>query len=324
MKSLFDKLPSPFFVLAPMYDVTDTVFRQMVASLSPPDLFFTEFVNADGLQSKGRKNIGFRLRFSDKEKPLIAQIWGKNPENFKKTAADLVQAGFDGIDINMGCPDKAVLKNGCCAALINDHQLAEAIVQATHDGAAGQVPVSVKTRIGFREYDEDWLRFLFGLKLDMLSIHLRTVREMSKVPAHWELMAKIRELRDEIAPNTRLVGNGDVESKAHGLELTSQHKVDGVMIGTGIFRDPFAFSDQSRWEVMGPAEKIKIYERHVKLFAETWTKGERPIITLNKFCKIYVNGFDGAKEYRERLMHASSTDDLLSRLSEIQRELSGI
>lgn len=321
MKSLFDKLPTPFFVLAPMYDVTDTVFRQVIADLSPPDLFFTEFVNADGLQSAGRENINFRLRFSAKEKPLIAQIWGKNPENFNKTAADLVRTGFDGIDINMGCPDKAVLKNGCCAALINDHELAKAIIQATRKAAAGKIPVSVKTRIGFREYDEEWLKFLLGLKLDMLTIHLRTVREMSKVPAHWELMGQIRNLRDEISPGTLLVGNGDLESKSQGLELTRQYKIDGAMIGTGIFQDPFAFSEQSRWADMGPSEKIEIYENHVKLFAATWKKSERPIVTLNKFCKIYISGFNGAKDYRERLMQASSTDDLLNRLSEIKGEL---
>lgn len=322
MKSLFDKLPRPFFVLAPLYDVTDTVFRQIVAGCAPPDLFFTEFVNADGLQSPGRANIDFRLRFNSGEKPIIAQIWGKNPENFKKSAQDLVAMGYDGVDINMGCPDKAVLKNGCCAALINDHALAKKIIEATREGTAGKVPVSVKTRIGFRDFDGGWLRFLLEQQIDMLSVHLRTVKEMSKVPAHWELMSEIRRLRDEISPQTLLVGNGDVESRAHGLQLAKARGLDGVMIGRGVFADPFVFAAKSPWQQMSPAQKIELYARHVELFAQTWQRGERPIVTLNKFCKIYVSGFDGAREQRERLMGCRKIDELIATLEDIKADIS--
>src|SRR6476659_1566555 len=178
--NFLQQLPRPFFVLAPMDDVTDTVFRQVVADCAAPDVFFTEFVNVDGLQSPGRAKLIKKLQFTAKEKPVIAQIWGKNPENFCKTANELVEMGFAGIDLNMGCPEKTVVKNGCCSALINNRELAAEIIKATQEGAAGRVPVSVKTRIGFSQIDLTWLEFLLGLKLDMLTIHGRTRKEMSE------------------------------------------------------------------------------------------------------------------------------------------------
>jgi tRNA-dihydrouridine synthase len=304
-----------------MYDVTDTVFRQIIAGLARPDFFMTEFVNVDGLQSAGRDKIIHRLKFSAKEKPIIAQIWGKQPENYRKTARELVGMGFDGIDINMGCPDKAVLKNGCCAALIDNHSLAEKIIQAVKDGTGGKVPVSVKTRTGRREFNKGWLEFLLAQELDMLTIHLRTVREMSKVPAHWELMDEIRPLRDKIAPNTLLVGNGDVKDRKQGRALAKKHGIDGVMIGTGIFEDPYLFSDESPWRSLKPQQKIELYEKQVKLFAKTWQNNERPVITLNRFCKIYVSGFDGAKDLREELMSAKTSDELLRELDKISNNI---
>jgi tRNA-dihydrouridine synthase len=172
--NVLQQLPKPFLVLAPMDDVTDTVFRQIVAGCAPPDLYFTEFVNVDGLQSPGRPKLMKKLRFSAAEQPLIAQIWGKEPENFRKTAAELVDMGFAGVDLNMGCPEKTVVKNGCCSALINNPELAAEIIQATKEGVAGRVPVSVKTRIGFNTIDLTWIEFLLGQGLDMLTIHGRT------------------------------------------------------------------------------------------------------------------------------------------------------
>lgn len=312
-------LPKPFLALAPLYDVTDTVFRRVIADCAPPDLFFTEFVNADGLQSPGRDRINFRLKFTPSEKPIIAQIWGKEPKNYFKTARELVEMGYDGIDINMGCPDKAVVKNGCCSALINDHPKAAEIIAATKEGTAGKVPVSVKTRIGFREYTPSWLKFLLGQDLYMLTVHLRTVREMSKVPAHWELASEISELRGTISPKTLLVANGDVENRTQAKILAKKHSLDGVMIGRGVFQDPFAFTEESPWTQMQPAERIDLFIKHVKLFEATWRHNERPLVTLNKFCKIYISGFDGAREYREELMACRSTPELLSRLDSIKQ-----
>lgn len=316
-------LPKPFFVLAPLDDVTDTVFRQVVAGCAPPNLYFTEFVNVDGLQSPGRPKLLKKLRFTAIEQPLIAQIWGKQPENFYKTARQLADGtfarelglpagiNFAGVDLNMGCPDKTVVKNGACSALINNRELAAEIIEATRDGLAGQLPLSVKTRLGFGEIDLTWPEFLLKQKLNMLTIHARTRKEMSKVPAHWDIIGQIRELRDQLSPETLLVGNGDVRDRQHGLELAAMHGLDGIMIGRGIFDDPFAFADHSPWPEYTAEQRVALYRKHVELFAETWQNRERPIATLNKFCKIYINGFDGAKDLREQLMRADSIDTLL-------------
>lgn len=316
MGNILTQLPKPFFVLAPMDDVTDTVFRRVVADCARPDLFFTEFVNVDGLQSPGRPRLVKRIQFTDAEQPLIAQIWGNKPENYYKTAQELVEMGFAGIDINMGCPDKTVVKNGSCSALINNRELALELIQAAKEGAAGLIPVSVKTRLGFNEVDFTWHELLLKQDLAMLTVHGRTRKEMSEVPAHWDLIGKVRELRDEIAPQTLLVGNGDVLSRQQGLELAEQYKLDGIMIGRGIFKDPFAFAEVSPWEHYTKEQRIALYAKQVQLFADTWTSQDRRIATLNKFCKIYINGFDGAKELREQLMNAGSADELLQLLAE--------
>ncbi len=209
MDSIIYTLPKPFFVLAPMFEVTDTVFRQVIAGVAAPDLFVTEFVNADALQSPGRAATLVRLEKTSAEKPLIAQIWGMKPDNYYKTAQELAAMGFDGIDINMGCPEKNVVRNGACIGLINNWELAAEIIQATKRGA-GSLPVSVKTRLGMNEIDYSWHEFLLNQKLAMLIIHGRTRKEMSKVPVHWDAIEHIRHLRDQLSPTTLLVGNGDV------------------------------------------------------------------------------------------------------------------
>ena len=317
-------LPKPFFVLAPMDDVTDTVFRQIIAGCAAPDLFFTEFVNVDGLQSPGRPKLLKRLQYTDVEKPLIAQIWGKNPDNFYKTARELVDMGYAGIDINMGCPDKNVVRNGTCSALINDRPLALEIIKATQSGADGKLPISVKTRLGFSNVDYTWHEFLLQQNLAMLTIHGRTRAQMSKVPADWDAIEAVRDLRDSLSPETMLVGNGDVLSRAQGAALALQHQLDGIMVGRGIFQDPYLFAEERIWDLQAPIERLLLYRRQVSLFADTWLDGERPIQTLNKFCKVYVNGFEGAKEMREELMAASSTDELLTLLDAFVTDVSAL
>jgi len=324
-------LPKPFFVLAPMDDVTDTVFRQVVDSCAPPDIYFTEFVNVDGLQSPGRQHLLKKLRFVASEQSLVAQLWGKNPENFRKTAEQIADgtfarelglpagANFVGIDLNMGCPAKSEVNNGTCSALLNNRPLAVEIIKATQEGAAGTLPVSVKTRLGFSSIDMTWPELLLQQKLNMLTIHGRTRKEMSKVPAHWDKIGEVREMRDSLTLNTLIVGNGDVRNREHGIELANQYQLDGIMIGRGIFADPYAFAPDningSRWAGIGKSQRLELYKRHVELFAATWQHNERPIHTLNKFCKIYVSDFDGAKEMREVLMAAGSTDELLKVLT---------
>jgi tRNA-dihydrouridine synthase len=313
-------------VLAPMDDVTDTVFRRVVAGCAAPDLYFTEFVNVDGLQSPGRPKLLKKLRFTESEQPLIAQIWGLKPENFYKTARQIADGtfarefglpedvNFAGLDLNMGCPEKTVVKNGACSGLINDRELAGEIIEAAREGLGGKLPLSVKTRLGFNQIDLTWLEFLLRTKLNMLTIHSRTRKEMSKVPANWKVIGEIVDMRDRLAPETLIVGNGDVESRQQALELAEKYRLDGVMIGRGVFHDPFLFSSNSPWEATTKDQKIDMYRRHVELFAETWRNNEHPVHVLNKFCKIYINGFDGAKEMREKLMQAKDTSELLSLL----------
>ena len=319
-------LPKPFFVLAPMDDVTDTVFRQIVAGCAPPDMYFTEFVNVDGLQSPGRAQLIKKLRFTPTDQPLIAQIWGKDPDNFRKTAEQLADGtfaseiglppgvNFAGVDLNMGCPQKTEVKNGTCCALMNDRPLAEAIIEATQAGLADRLPLSVKTRLGFNQVDMTWIEFLLAKDLQALTVHGRTRAQMSKAPADWDLIGQARELRDRLAPETLIIGNGDVLTRQQGLDLAQKHKLDGIMIGRGIFHDPFVFAKRSPWESYSREQRIDLYRKHVQLFAETWQDRERPIQTLNKFCKIYINNFDGAKELREQLMQANTTDKLLELL----------
>ena len=324
----------PLFILAPMDDVTDTVFRQIVADCAAPDLFFTEFVNVDGLMSPGRERLLPKLRFTPKDVPLVAQLWGKDPENFRSIAGQIADGSmarefglpeginFAGVDINMGCPAKSEVQNGTCSAYILPENRGRAveIIRASREGldqnGGTSLPLSVKTRLGFSDVDFTWHEVLLQQSLNMLTIHGRTRKEMSKVPARWELIEEVRKLRDQISPATLIVGNGDVLSRQQGEELALKHGLDGVMIGRGIFHDPYVFAQQSPWESKSREERLALYRDHVSLFASTWTHNERRLITLNKFCKIYINGFEGAKELRERLMFCETADELLGILAE--------
>lgn len=318
--NIWDDLTLPFFVLAPMDDVTDTVFRRIVAGCAPPDLFFTEFINVDAMQSKGRESTLKRLKFTASERPLIAQLWGLNPDNFYKSAREISEMGYDGVDLNFGCPDKNVVRNGACSALIKkeNREKAREIILATREGldrGSASLPISVKTRLGFSEIDFSWHETLLNLKLNALTIHGRTRTQMSKVPADWQAIGEIAELRTSLSPRTKIIGNGDVMTRQQGLRLAERFNLDGVMIGRGIFQDPFVFAKKSPWAEYTQEQRIDLYTEHVKLFAKTWKDSGRKYQTLNKFCKIYISGFPGAKEYREHLMSAQTFDELLDMLN---------
>lgn len=323
--------PKPIFILAPMDDVTDTVFRQVVHECAPADLYFTEFVNVDGLQSPGRPKLLKKLQFVATEGPLVAQLWGIKPENFQKTADEIASGAlarelglpegvnFAGIDLNMGCPAKSEVKNGTCSALILNRPLAKEIIDATRAGLAGRLPLSVKTRVGFSEVDMTWIEFLLEQDLHMLTVHGRTRKQMSKVPADWNLIGEARAIRDRLGVETLIIGNGDVLSREHGEALAAEHKLDGIMVGRGVFQDPFVFANGDPWQAYTPRQRMQLYADHVARFAATWQNRERPVHTLNKFCKVYISDFDGAKELREELMAAENTDELAGIL---QRALS--
>ena len=309
------ELPKPFLALAPMDDVTDTVFRQIVAACAKPDLFFTEFVNVDGLQSPGRPMLLHKLQFSINERPIFAQIWGKNPENYLKTARELVDMDFAGIDVNMGCPDKKVVKNGCCSALINNRPLAADIIAAVKEGSAGRIPVSVKLRIGFDEVDLSWPQFILDQKIDLLSVHGRTVRQLSKVECNWQAIAEIRQYRDQASLDTLIVGNGDVMLRRQAEDLAEKYRLDGIMIGRGIFNDPYVFAEHSGWQTMERKQKLALYKKHIELFIKTWQKQPKNFHGLKKFAKVYLNGFDNAAAVRTELVRAQSLQDMLNVLN---------
>lgn len=308
MNTFWNKLPKPFFILAPMEAVTDVVFRHVVAKAGRPDIFFTEFTNSASFCSpKGIHSTRGRLAFTEDEHPMVAQIWGSKPENFREMAFGLKELGFKGIDINMGCPDKSVVKSGGGSGLIRTPDLAAEIIAATKEAG---LPVSVKTRLGDVKADEwrDWLTHILKQDVVNLTIHLRTRKEMSKVDAHFELIPEIKKLRDEIAPQTLLTINGDIRDRQHGLELAEQYGVDGIMIGRGIFANPYAFTagyQPTRNEI------LELLHYHLDLFDKYNEELEpRKFDPLKRFFKIYVREIPGAAELREKLMHTKSTDEV--------------
>lgn len=307
MKNFWVELPKPFYILAPMEAVTDVVFRHVVAEAAAPDVWFSEFTNATGWAAAGERAIGGRLIKTDDEQPIVAQLWGAAPDAMEKLAIHCRELGYHGIDINMGCPDKSATKSGGGAAMIcNPDNAADIIAAAKKSG----LPVSVKTRLGYSRLDEwrDWLTHILRQDIVNLTIHLRTKKEMSKVPAHFELIADIKQLRDEIAPHTLLTINGDIRDRAHGDELVAATGVDGVMIGRGIFHNPFAFADEQATrsrEVL-----LSLLRRQLELYDLYSSQTGRPYDTLKRFYKIYVRDFDGAAELRDKLMHTKSTDEV--------------
>ncbi len=306
MNTVWQQLPQPFFILAPMEAVTDVIFRHVIAQAAPPDLWYSEFTNATGWVHAGEKAIGGRLIKTDDEQPIIAQIWGGEPGDMEQLAVHCRELGFDGIDINMGCPAKSAIKSGG-SALIRKPELAIASIKAAK--TAG-LPVSVKTRLGYTRVDEwrDWLTTLLSQDIVNLTIHLRTKKEMSKVPAHHELIPDIVALRDEIAPDTLLTINGDIVDRAHGEQLIRDNPgVNGVMIGRGVFHDPFAFASLDTTHTT--RDLIDLLQLHLDLY-DIWSeKTGRPYETLKRFYKIYVRDFDGAAAVRDQLMHTTSTDE---------------
>lgn len=292
-----------------MEDVTDTVFRRIVAKCGKPDLFYTEFVSCDGLLSPGREKVAQRLQYTEEERPLIAQIWGTDPSAFYKAAQIIVELGFDGIDINMGCPVEKIVKQGACSALIENPTLAVEIIKATKEGA-GDLPVSVKTRIGFKNRKTtEWASVLLGTDLAALTIHGRVAKEMSKYPADWDAVGEVVRLRDSMGVSTLIVGNGDIKSLSQALEMHQKYDVDGVMIGRGIFDNPWLFNQSVDISKVSVEEKLNILLEHVTLFDQVWGD-KKNFAILKKFFKVYVNGFDGAADLRAKLMECEDADEV--------------
>lgn len=296
----------PLFVLAPMADVTDAAFRKLIAKYGKPDVLWTEFVSADGLASRGREALMVDLRFDPTEHPIVAQLFGSNEKAMEEAARLCARLGFDGIDINMGCPDRSIEKSKSGAYCIRDPKLAKRILEAARCGA-GDLPVSVKTRVGYNSLDFGWVKEVLSWGVPVATFHLRTRKEMSLVPARWDLMKKILEIRDEISPETLVFGNGDVKSVEDAKEKIAKFGGDGVMIGRGIFGTPWLFAKDKK--TFNVSEKLEIMLEHTKLFLDM-LGDHKNFAIMKKHYKAYVNGFDGAKELRVRLMEAENYDQI--------------
>jgi nifR3 family TIM-barrel protein len=299
--TFWTKLKKPFFVLAPMADVTDSAFRAIITKYGKPDVLWTEFVSADGLLSPGREVLTKDLIFDKSERPIVAQIFSSHPDKILKATEIVRELGFDGIDINMGCPDKSVEKQGAGAALIKNPKLAREIIKAAKEGAK-DIPVSVKTRIGYNKNEiETWISNILEEKVGTLTVHMRTRKDLSLVEAKWELMEDVLKLRDSISNGTLIIGNGDVKDLNDAKDKVSKYKVDGVMIGRGIFGNPWLFSDKNPSHI----EKLKVLIEHTKKFEELCS--HKSFSVMKKHYRAYVEGFPGAKELRIKLMETSNS-----------------
>lgn len=312
------ELPKPFFILAPMEDVTDVVFRHVVKEAGAPDVFFTEFTNSDSYcHPDGIESVRGRLVFTEDEQPMVAHIWGDKPEFFKEMSLGLAEMGFKGIDLNMGCPVPNVAGRGKGSGLILRPEVAAELIEAAKTGG---IPVSVKTRIGYAEIAEmeNWITHLLKQDIANLSIHLRTRNEMSKVDAHWDLIPQIMEIRDRVAPQTLITINGDIPDRKKGMELAEQYGVDGIMIGRGIFKNPYAFEKEPKEH--SPKELLGLLEMQLDLQDHYAEIVPRSIVGLHRFFKIYVKGFPGASDLRVKLMGTKSTDEVRMILGEFYRK----
>ena len=340
MNNFWKQLEKPFFILAPMADVTDMAFRQIIVSCSKPDVLFTEFVSCDGLCSeKGRPKLMPHLKFGENERPIVAQIFGSNPKHFYEAAKLIARlcpvvnfsdaqsampeatekstTGFDGIDINMGCPSGKIVKHDSGAGLILNPELAKEIIRETKRGAGG-LPVSVKTRIGYNKIiTEEWVSHLIDAEPASITLHGRTMKEMSKVPAHWDEIGKAAVLcRKAGIP---IIGNGDVITYAEGIKKAEQYGLDGIMVGRGVFSNPWFFSQDAENVEHTPNERINLLKHHVELFTELWGK-DKHFDVMKKFFKVYIHGWDGAKELRAELMGSENKKDVM-RIINVQPDL---
>lgn len=324
--NFWEKLQKPFFVLAPMADVTDAPFRRMIAKHSAhvrtdgtfggPDVMWTEFVSADGLiraTPEGRKKLMADLVYSEEERPIVAQLFTSNAEHMEKASALCSELGFDGIDINMGCPDKSIERQGCGSAMIRNPESAKAIIEAAKRGA-GELPVSVKTRLGYNKDElEEWLPFLLKAEPAAITVHARTRKEMSKVPARWERVARAVDIRNELQSGTLILGNGDALSLEDAKEKAASTGADGVMLGRAIFGNPWLFHPEKDLTNVTLEERFSVMLEHTRLFEELLP--HKNFAIMKKHYKAYINGFDGAKELRNELMELSSHSEMAQKLA---------
>lgn len=308
MNNNFWNTKNKLFLQAPMEDVTDAAFRRVIAKYGKPDIMYTEFTSADGLNSIGKPKLIDRLIYEENQRPIVMQIFSSKPESIFKASKLANELGFDGVNINMGCPDKNVCGQGAGAALIKSPELASDIIKAALDGSEG-LPICVKTRIGFSKIEYvDWLTKLLENPISGLIVHLRTRKEMSKVDAHWELAGEIVKLKDSIRPETKLIGNGDVRTLEQGDELIRKYKVEGVMIGKGMYGNPWRFNRDVRKEDLNQNEILGVLLEHIQAFEELLGHASH-FVSMRKHFKSYLTGTGIEKEKMLPLLLSESADE---------------
>jgi nifR3 family TIM-barrel protein len=319
MSNFWTELPKPFFAAAPMEDVTDTVFREILlrhSDLDKLNVVCTEFVATDGIcHEVGVENVSHRFVVSDSERKLlksrntkiVAQIWGAKPENFYRSIKFITETyQFDGIDINMGCPVKKIVRQSGGAFLTREPELAKEIITASK--SATSLPISVKTRTGDIEPQiETWIQAIAEAKPAAIILHGRTRSMMYKGSADWLDIKKAFELVKSISPETVFIGNGDIHSMTEANERVAFSAVDGVMIGRAMMSNPWIFSTNAN--NVSVKMRLEVLLEHAVLFEKVWGK-EKPFAVLKKFFKAYINSFNGASELRQKLMSCSSIEDV--------------
>lgn len=347
MSNFWAQLPKPIFCLAPMEAVTDCAFREIFAKYGKPSLtlplekggdnesltcslfrnsfvMFTEFVNVDGLtHPEGYKKLKIDLAYTENQRPIVAQLWGRDPEKFYKASQLVRDLGFNGVDINMGCPQDKEIAQKTCAYLIREPRLAGEIIDAVIRGA-GPLPVSVKTRIGYSSPNEmdEWISHLLKYKISALTLHARTKQEKSKVPAHWGKIQEAVKIRNELRIknpelSSLIIGNGDVKSRAEGLMRVQETGCDGIMVGRGAFGHPWVFRTDNY--IPSPAERLGVMLEHAELYQQLYSD-IKSFVSLRKNFKAYASGFAGSSELRARLMETTQVAEVKKLVGDFLRQ----
>lgn len=328
-------LPQPIFGLAPMDGVTDSVFRSIVYRHGPPDVLFTEFVSAEGL-ARRIPALFQDLRFEPNERPMIAQIFGCELQAFAEAVPLLAELGFDGVDINMGCPAKNVVHRGGGAALIQAADHAKKIIRVCHqellkwfEKTGRKIPLSVKTRLGYNTVSvKEWIGTLLECEeLSNISIHGRTFRQSYSGNADWDGIAQAVELAK--GRKVSILGNGDLTSFSRALDKIRQTGVNGVLFGRATYGAPWFFREKEKFRASfrpqsPPTEAVSVPEcdlptrirvllEHAELLSAR--KDPRQFIQIRKHAGWYLKGFPGASELRARLSQVQSLEELQQALS---------
>jgi nifR3 family TIM-barrel protein len=310
-KGFWEDLEKPMMLLAPMEDVTDNAFREIIAKYGKPDAMYTEFTSADGVMSEGRENVIHRFEYNDTQRPIVAQIFSKNPKKMEETTRFCVKMGFDGVDINMGCPKDNICRQGSGCGMIRTPKVAQEVIRAAQKGAAGEIPITVKTRLGYYKKEEykEWVKYLLDTEPVKLTMHGRTKKDMSNPPADWDYIAKVVELRDSLGSDAYIIGNGDVTSLEDANQKVEEFGVDGVMIARGIFGNPWLFNKNIKKEDLPLEEVLEVLLEHVELY-DNYFKWRKNFHYLRKHFKSYISGYHNIKELRHNLLHSNNSEEV--------------